>query len=517
MKGIRLQATHSEPVRAITIVGGGTAGWMAAAALARALGGRCAITLIESDEIGIIGVGEATVPHIKAFNQLLRIDEADFVRNTQGTFKLGIQFVDWLRKGDVYIHGFGTEIGHPLGVLPFHQYWIKAMRRGQARPLGAYTLNTEAAARGKFMVSATDVPANSPLANIAYAYHFDASLYARYLRTYAERQGVRRVEGIVEQVDLHPESGHVTSVRLRSGEAVAGELFIDCSGFRGLLIEQTLHTGYHDFSHWLPCNRAMAVPCAKVGPPVPYTRSTARDAGWQWRIPLQHRTGNGYVYSSEHISDDEAAATLLAHLDGEAIAEPRPLRFTTGRRKLCWNRNVVALGLASGFMEPLESTSIHLIQSGISKLLELFPDSGFSEVLRQRYNDQLAFEFDRIRDFLVLHYKATARDDTPFWRQCREMAIPPELQANIDLFRDSGRFFRNGSEMFAEISWIQVMVGQGILPQAYHPLVDRIPDDELRRFLDSVAGTINACVDAMPTHQQFIDRFCAAAPQPRAL
>jgi tryptophan halogenase len=300
-------------------------------------------------------------------------------------------------------------------------------------------------------------------------------------------------------------------VRLESGEGIPGDLFIDCSGFRGLLIEQALHTGYIDFSHWLPCDRAMAVPSENVGPPVPYTRSIAREAGWQWRIPLQHRTGNGYVYSSAHISDDEAAATLLRNLEGRPLAEPRPLRFVTGRRKKCWNRNVVALGLASGFMEPLESTSIHLIQSGISKLLELFPHAGISQVLADRYNDQLAFEFDRIRDFLVLHYNATERDDTPFWNQCRTMSIPDELKSVIELFRDSGRFFRNGNEMFAEISWIQVMVGQGILPRAWHPLVDNVPDEELSRFIDSVGRTIANCVDAMPPHQAFIDRCCKAS------
>jgi len=503
---------ETTPLNRIVIVGGGTAGWMAAAALARVLGASYDIRLVESEQIGIVGVGEATVPHIKAFNQLLRIDEADFVRHTQGSFKLGIEFVDWLRIGERYTHGFGSEIGHPLGLLPFHQYWIKARRLGQAQPLGAYTLNTVAAARGKFMVSATDVPPNSPLANIAYAYHFDAALYARYLRAYSERLGVKRSEGIVEHVALHPESGHVESVRLQSGETLAGDLFIDCSGFRGLLIEQALDTGYIDFAHWLPCDRALAVPSENVGPPAPHTRATARPGGWQWRIPLQHRTGNGYVYSSAHVSDDEAAATLLANLEGKALADPRPLRFTTGRRKQCWNRNVVALGLSSGFMEPLESTSIHLIQSGISKLLELFPHQGISEVLVERYNDQLAFEFDRIRDFLVLHYNATQRDDTPFWNQCRTMAIPQELQAVIDLFRDSGRFFRNGNEMFAEISWIQVLVGQGILPRAWHPLVDNVPEVELQGFVDSVRRTVSNCVDAMPPHQAFIDRYCRAAP-----
>ncbi|WOS40869.1 tryptophan halogenase family protein [Xanthomonas rydalmerensis] len=501
---------NAAPLRNLVIVGGGTAGWMAAAALARVLGPDYRITLIESEQIGIVGVGEATVPHIKAFNNLLGINEAEFVRHTQGSFKLGIEFADWQRPGTSYVHGFGTEIGHPLGLLPFQQYWFKQALAGKARPLGAYTLNTVAAKRDRFMTSATDVPPNSPLANIAYAYHFDAALYAGFLRRYAEQRGVTRREGIVEEVQLHPESGNVSAVRLASGEAIAGDLFIDCSGFRGLLIEQALHTGYHDFSHWLPCDRALAVPCAKVGPPTPYTRATARAAGWQWRIPLQYRTGNGYVYCSAHISDDEAAATLLANLDGPALADPRPLRFLTGRRKQVWNRNVIALGLASGFMEPLESTSIHLIQSGISKLLELFPREGISPVLVRRYNERIAFEFDRIRDFLLLHYHATERDDSAFWRHCRSMPITPELQETLDLFRDSGRFYRNGDEMFAEISWVQVMVGQGILPRAYHPLVDQVPQADLERFMASVEQTIGHCADAMPPHQAFIDRYCAA-------
>jgi tryptophan 7-halogenase len=498
------------PISSIVIVGGGTAGWMAAAALARVVGSSCRITLIESDLIGTVGVGEATVPHIKAFNNLLRIDEADFVRKTKGSFKLGIQFVDWSRIGDRYIHGFGTSIGPDLGLLPFHQYWIKARLAGRAKEIGAYTLNTMAAAHGKFMVSASDVPRASPLANIAYAYHFDATLYAKYLRGYAEQLGVLRNQGIVAQVVQHPESGFVQSVRLESGETIAGDLFIDCTGFRGLLIEETLHTGYLDFTHWLPCDRALAVPCEKIGPPTPYTRSTARQAGWQWRIPLQHRTGNGYVYSSRHISDDEAAATLLSNLDGRALADPKLLRFTTGRRKKAWNKNVVALGLASGFLEPLESTSIHLIQSGISKLLELFPREGY-DVLAEKYNARIAFEFDRIRDFIVLHYHATERDDTPFWNDCRTMSIPPELKDNIDLFRNSGRFYRNADELFGDISWIEVMLGQRIEPRAYHPLVDLVPAEDVYRFIDGVGQTIERCVDAMPMHQQFIDRCCAAS------
>jgi tryptophan 7-halogenase len=492
------------------IVGGGTAGWMAGAAFAHVLGPTCRVRLIESETIGIVGVGEATVPHIKAFNNLLRIDEADFVRKTQGTFKLGIQFWNWGRIGNTYVHGFGTTIGPDLGLLPFHQYWIKARLAGKAQDIGAYMLNTRAAPRNKFMVSARDAPPGSPLANIAYAYHFDAAVYGQYLRVYAEQRGVQRIEGIVEEVSLHPETGFVESLRLKSGERVTAHLYVDCTGFRGLLIEEALHTGYIDYTHWLPCDRAVAVPCEKVEPPTPYTRSTARAAGWQWRIPLQHRTGNGYVYSSRHASDDEAVSTVLANLDGRPLADPRLLRFTTGRRKKCWNRNVVALGLASGFLEPLESTSIHLIQSGISKLLELFPREGFDDVLVNRYNARLAWEFDRIRDFIVLHYHATERDDTPFWNQCRTMSIPTELEARIDVFRDSGHCYREADELFAEISWIEVMLGQLIEPRTYHPLVDRIPAEDVYRFVDGVEQAIERCVDAMPTHQAFIDRHCAA-------
>ncbi|MHB1272413.1 MAG: tryptophan halogenase family protein [Rhodanobacter sp.] len=495
-------------IKNIVIVGGGTAGWMAAAAFAKVLGREYAIQLVESEEIGTIGVGEATVPHLKLFNNLLEIDEIEFVKATRSTFKLGIQFNDWSRPGDSYVHGFGT-IGHDVGLLPFHQYWIKAAQAGKASDIGAYSLNTVAAPRGKFMVSATDVPAISPLANIAYAYHFDAGLYAQYLRGYAEKRGVMRTEGKITQTALHADNGFVEAVILESGERIEGDLFIDCSGFRGLLIEQALHTGYDDFTHWLPCDRALAVPCEKVGPPTPYTRSTARPAGWQWRIPLQHRTGNGYVYSSAHVSDDEAAATLLKNLDGRALGDPRLLRFTTGMRKKFWNRNVVALGLASGFMEPLESTSIYLIQSGIARLLNLFPQRDFSPVLIDRYNAQSSFEFERIRDFLILHYHATQRDDTPFWDYCRTMPIPEQLEDNIRLFRDSGRFFRHAEEMFADVSWVQVMIGQGIMPRAYHPLVDQMPDQDLYEFVAGVGKVVTSCVDAMPPHQTFIDRHCA--------
>jgi tryptophan 7-halogenase len=496
-------------IRQIVIAGGGTAGWMAAAAFSKVLGDGCAIRLVESEDIGTVGVGEGTVPHLKLFNNLLGVDDVEFVRNTQGTFKLGVQFNDWARLGDSYVHGFG-EIGHDISLLPFHQFWIKARQRGLATDIGAYSLNTVAAPRGRFMPSATDVPANSPLANVAYAYHFDAGLYARFLRRYAEQRGVRRTEGRIANVELRPDDGFVSALVMEGGERIEGELFIDCSGFRGLLIEQALHTGYHDFSHWLPCDRAVAVGCERVGPPTPYTRSTARPAGWQWRIPLQHRTGNGHVYCSKYMSDDEATTMLLANLDGKPLGEPRLLRFTTGARKQAWNRNVVALGLAAGFMEPLESTSIYMIQSGIARLLEMFPQRDFSPVLVERYNARARFEYERIRDFLVLHYHATERDDTPFWNYCRTMPVPAQLDEYMRLFRDSGRFYRDGEEMFATPSWVQVMLGQRIMPRGYHPLVDQMPEQDLAGFMASVSQVVNACVEAMPMHQAFIDGVCPA-------
>jgi len=500
-----------ERIRRVAIVGGGAAGWMAASALAKSFGQSLSVDLVESEEIGIIGVGESTVPHLTAFNRLLEIDEAEFIRQTQGTFKLGIQFVDWARPGDCYFHSFGT-IGRALGLLPFHQYWIKARQAGRARDVGAYSLNALAGPAGRFMVSPTDAPRDTPLAEIAYAYQFDAVLYARFLRRYAEARGVRRTEGKVVETRLRAGDGFVEALILENGTRIEADLFIDCSGFRGVLIEQALHTGYEDWTHWLPCDRALAVPCASAGPLTPYTRSTARAAGWQWRIPLQHRTGNGYVYSSRFVSDDEAAATLLSHLDGPALTEPRQLRFTGGKRRKLWNRNVVALGLAGGFLEPLEATAIYLIQAGINRLMQLFPRRDFSRVLIDQYNVQELFEFERIRDFLILHYHATERDDSPFWNYCRNMAVPPSLREYMDLFRDSGRFFRNGTEMFGETSWVQVMLGQRVTPQAYHPAVDWVRDEDLYRYVDHVEQVMAGCVAAMPTHQAFIDRFCKAPP-----
>lgn len=497
-------------LRTIVIVGGGSAGWMAASALAKTLGRQCAIHLIESEEIGTIGVGESTVPHLEAFNRALEIDEAEFVRQVRGTFKLGIQFVDWGRLGDRYFHTFGP-IGHDYGFLPFHQYWLKLFLAGKADDIGAYSLHAVAAERGKFMTGATDAPQNSPLHYVAHAYHFDAGLYALYLRHYAEARGVRRTEGKVVDVEVRGSDGFIQAVVLQGGEKVSGDLFIDCSGFRGLLIEQALHTGYEDWTHWLPCDRALAVACERPGPATPYTRATARTAGWQWRIPLQHRLGNGYVYSSAYTSDDEVHRTLMANLDGRPLAEPRLLKFTTGRRKKFWNRNCVAIGLAAGFMEPLEATSIYLIQSGVGRLINLMPDLRFSPALIERFNKQSVFEFERIRDFLILHYFATERRDTPFWEYCANMQIPEQLAENIGLFRDSGRFFRDADEMFALSSWVQVMMGQRFMPTGYHPAVDLIPEQEVTELVASVRNIIARCVEVMPMHEEFIARYCQAA------
>jgi tryptophan halogenase len=497
------------PIRTVAIIGGGTAGWMSAAAISKFFGEDIQVQLVESEDIGTIGVGEATVPHLSAFNRLLEIDEAEFVRQTQGTFKLGIMFNDWGKIGDSYVHGFGV-IGRDLGLTPFHQYWLKARAAGRAKDLSLYSLNTAAAPLGKFMTPPGDAPRNSPLAEIAYAYHFDAALYARFLRTRAEVQGVRRTEGKVVAVNQNPESGFVESVRLESGVTIAADLFIDCTGFRALLIEETLHAGFEDWTSWLPCDRALAVPCAKVGAPTPYTRSTARSAGWQWRIPLQHRTGNGYVYSSQFTSDTEAGDLLLKNLDGKALLDPKLIRFTTGKRKKLWDKNVIAIGLAGGFIEPLESTAIFLIQSGINRMMSLFPYADFDEILQETYNAQMDFEYRRIRDFIILHYCVTSRDDSEFWNYVRTMEIPESLRSYIKLFSSNGQFFREGTELFGLTSWVQVMIGQGIVPKSYHPAVDWVRDADMLTLVDHVEKVVASNVALMPKHEDFIARHCAA-------
>ena len=418
-------------LRSILIAGGGTAGWMAAAALSTALKPRqCRIVLVESDEIGTVGVGEATIPPIQLFNKLLGVDECEFVRETQGTFKLGIEFVGWLREGERYFHPFG-RYGDDFGLTPFHQQWLRARALGSVTPLDAWSLNHQAAYRGRFEIPTPQ--SGRVFSTFSWAYHFDASLYARYLRGLAESRGVARVEGKIAEVVLRPEDGFVERLTLADGRSLDADLFIDCTGFRGLITE-ALDTGYEDWTRWLPCDRALAVPCARVADPEPFTRSTARPAGWQWRIPLQHRIGNGQVYCSAAISDDAVHASLMANLDGAPEAEPRQLRFTTGRRRKAWNRNCIALGLASGFLEPLESTSIHLIQTGISRLLSWFPDRNFDPLLAAEYNRLVDAEMESIRDFLVLHYRANQRDE-PFWRRCHAMAIPDTLAAKARRYR----------------------------------------------------------------------------------
>ena len=493
----------------IVIVGGGTSGWMTAAALAKVLKDRYPITLIESDEIGTVGVGEATIPPIIVYNAMLELDENEFVRATQATFKLGIEFVNWARLGDRYIHGFGV-VGQDTWTVEFHQYWLKQYLAGKARELEHYSINTMACLHDKFMRPRADMP-KSPLSQIAYAFHFDASLYARYLRAYSEARGVKRIEGQIVDVELRADDGHVSAVKLKASGSVTGDLFIDCSGFRALLIEGTLHAGFEDWSHWLPCDRAVAVPCRSVNALHPYTRATARQAGWQWRIPLQHRIGNGYVFSSAHLSEDEATSVLLGNLDGEPLAAPRTIRFKPGRRKLAWSRNVVSVGLSSGFLEPLESTSIHLVQKSISHLLQFFPAAGFDAADRDKYNEVMRQEYEWVRDFIILHYKATERTDTAFWNYTRTVQVPEPLQRRMDLFRTHGRVFREGNELFTKLSWLQVMHGQRNRAQSYHPLADLLTEKEIADYLDEVAGVIEACTRVMPSHARFIADNCSAA------
>lgn len=496
------------PLRTVTIVGGGTAGWMTAALLSRLLVHDYEIRLIESEEIGTIGVGEATIPAIRSYNGLAGISEKAMVEATQATFKLGIEFVNWRAPGHSYIHGFG-KIGQDLMWFHTHQLWLKAAAQGRARDFDHYALNTLAARRNRFCPPDPRNP-GSPMADIDYAYHFDASLYAAFLRRQSEARGVRRIEGRIVGTKLRPEDGFVDRVVLADGTEVDGDLFVDCSGMRGLLIGQAMGVGYEDWSRWLPCDRALAVPCESVSPLTPYTRSTAHRAGWQWRIPLQHRTGNGHVYSSGHLGDDEAADILMRHLDGRPLADPRPVRFQPGKRDRAWVRNVVAIGLSAGFLEPLESTSIHLIQTGITKLMALFPGRGFNAADIAEYNRQHDFEYRDVRDFVIAHYKVTNREDTPFWAYCKHMDVPDSLEERLELFRSSGRFFmRAKAELFREESWVQVLIGQG-LPMRYDPMVEMIPDDQLFSFLQDIEDVVEDCARSMPDHADYIARTCKA-------
>lgn len=500
------QANRTDAPYRIVIAGGGTAGWMAAAAFARFFRRGADIRLVESEAIGTVGVGEATIPQIRLFNDNLGVDEADFLRRTQGTFKLGIDFVDWVEPGSRYFHGFGS-LGRGLGILPFYQFWLRYRGEGGALDLWEFTANAIAARENRFGHLPAHV--NGHPTGFGYAYHFDASLYGRFLRGIAEINGVRRTEGKIGSVSVDGETGFIEALVMESGERVEGDLFIDCSGFRGLLIEEALGSGFEDWSGYLPCDRALAVPCARVEPLIPYTRSTARDAGWQWRIGLQHRTGNGHVYCSDHMSDEAAADILLGNLDGEALAEPLRLRFRAGKRRQIWKKNCVALGLAAGFLEPLESTSIHLVQSGIARLLSLFPTRDFDPADIAEFNAQSDFEWEAIRDFIVLHYRLNRREGE-FWRRCREMELPDSLAHKIELFESHGRIVRYNQELFNEISWLQVMYGQGLRPRGHHPLADQPTAQELALFMDSASRQSRRETDMLPLHDDFVRSTCAA-------
>lgn len=496
-----------ELIKKVVIVGGGSAGWMTAAALSKIIpSSSVEIQLIESEAIGTVGVGEATIPQILLYNKLIGIDEDEFIRETKGTFKLGIQFNNWGEVNDSYFHAFG-DVGRNIEGIHFYQFWLKMKQLDKAYHIDEYTISGMACREHKFTrpIDAGD----SPLSNIAYAYHFDAGLYAQYLSRFSQSNGVKRTEGKVSNVNLKP-NGHIRSVTLEDGSEHEADLFIDCSGFRALLIEGALHTGFEDWSHWLPCDRAVTVACENVEAPRPFTMATAQPAGWQWRIPLQHRVGNGHVYCSKYMSDDEAQSLLLKNLDGDPIGDPRLIKFTTGKRRKFWNRNCVAIGLSSGFMEPLESTSLHLVQSAIARLLAFFPDSGLNQVDIDEYNRQSHFEVDRIRDFLILHYHATEREDTAFWRYCKLMDVPETLSQKMNQYKHNGRIFRVDNEMFSENSWFEVMEGQRFHPISYHPLVDTVPMEKVEGYLESVRRVIRKSVDYMPKHIDFINKHCKA-------
>ncbi len=505
-----IQRKSVEPlhIRRIVIVGGGTAGWMTAAALSTVLKKEiCEIELIESDAIGIVGVGEATIPAIHDFNRKIGLDEQDFMRRTNATFKLGIEFVDWARKGDAYMHPFGHH-GFDLNGVPFHHYWLDEHRRGSAVQFGEYCVPFVAAKAGRFALPLSDP--RSVLSTYSYAFHFDASLYAQYLRQVAERRGVTRTEGRIVDVRLDGESGFITSVKLEDGQTMAGDLFIDCSGFRALLIGQALGVDYESWQHWLPCDRAVTVPSRNAETLDPYTRAMALTAGWQWRIPLQHRTGNGHVYCSEYVGDDEARQMLFANIEREALAEPRVLRFVAGKRRQMWEKNCVAIGLSGGFLEPLESTSIYLIQAAIMKLIERFPDREFSDINRDDFNAQIGQAFEQVRDFIILHYKATTREDTEFWKYCRNMSIPDQLDYKMRTFKESGHVVCSRRELFIETNWLSVFLGQHVIPESTALRADCIPADNISAQLGRMREVIKRAVAAMPSHEQAISRYCAA-------
>jgi tryptophan halogenase len=488
------------PVR-VVVAGGGTAGWVAATALARQLGRLASVTLVESEEIGTIGVGESTIPTARAFHDLLKIDQRAFMQASQASFKLGISFENWSRPGDRYIHSFGTA---PLRtwVAEFQHFWLEAQARGEAAPIGEYYLEHQAAAEHRFTLEGE--PA------LSYAYHLDAGLYARFLRQIAENDGVTRREGKIGRVELHGETGDIAALVMDDGERIEGDLFIDCTGFRALLIGQALETGFEDWSHWLPTNAAWAAPTESVGDAHPYTRAIAHPTGWRWRIPLQHRMGNGLVFCTGHTEPDAALDEFTGALEGKLLRDPFLVRFKTGRRQKAWVRNCVALGLSSGFIEPLESTAIHLIMIAVTRLIQLFPFGPDCSAQRHRFNELAESEIAQVRDFVILHYHLTERDDTELWRYLRAMAIPDTLRERMESFAESAQAWQATNEIFRVDSWVQVMLGQGIEPKAWHRLGSLMSEGRLRNTLEDLRQDIARTVGAMPTHQQFLQRYCSA-------
>jgi tryptophan 7-halogenase len=491
---------QSTKVKKVVIAGGGTAGWVAAAALAKQLGKLIDVTLVESDTIGTVGVGEATIPPMRVFHSMLGVDEQEFMRATNATFKLGISFENWGEKDKKYFHPFGTT-GQSSFLADFQHFWLHGKSKGIDAEFGEYSFETQVAKQNKFATSKNAV--------INYAYHLDATRYAHFLREFSEQRGVKRIEGCIEKVHQH-ENGNIKSIELADGQIIEGDLFIDCTGFTGLLIEKTLHTGYEDWSHWLPCDSAVAVQTESVGEPKPYTRSIAHQSGWQWQIPLQHRTGNGFVFCSKYMSDDEAKKLLLENVEGKPITQPRVLKYRTGRRKKVWNKNCVALGLSSGFVEPLESTSIYLFMNGIVRLMKLFPFDGISASHIDEYNKQTLNEIENVRDFIILHYHVTKRNDSAFWRYCSQMDIPASLAHRIELFKDNAAAFQGDNELFRLESWTHVMFGQGIMPRSYHKVFATMSDQELNAHLQSIRSKILEVAAKVPNHDFFISQYCKA-------
>lgn len=497
----------SEQLR-VVIVGGGTAGWMSAIALASVAGENvCKITLVESDEIASVGVGEATLPHIKEFNDRVGINEADMMRKTSGTIKLGIQFVDWGALGNSYVHPFG-KYGAQIGGSAFHQQWARADKQKLVKNIDSYSYAIELALQNRFEFPVSDQSyINS---TYSYAYHFDASLYAAYLRSLSEARGVRRVEGKITRVIGNKDTGAIESVELNDGRIIEGDFFIDCSGFKSLLLGKALNAEFEDWSQWLVCDRAYAVPCQNSMEIPPYTRSTAKQAGWQWKIPLQHRTGNGYVFCSNNISDDEAAHSLLQSLDGAPLADPKLIKFKAGRYKNTWERNCLAIGLASGFLEPLESTSIYLIQVAIMNFLQLFPQKDHNQLLANEYNRMMDYEYERIRDFLILHYHLNQRDDSELWRYCREMSVPESLSQKIDVFRKRGYIDIYKFGLFSQPSWISVFTGQGLRQEGFDPFAMNVSLDDVNAQMQALLKEIDERVGLVPAHDKFLADYCPA-------